>query len=422
MLDTFSRILPLLILLSNSVETAYAQQKVNIKIPHSGKCLDVAAAGTHNGAIIQQWDCNGTKAQEFTISNVGTITPPPTVTPPPIVTPPPVVTPSTSKEVAVYLQSWSCHWTAQSSQHCLATIPNYVNTILIAFAKPDSSYVKGSKSFSSAGIDFWADYDVVAGAVKLAQAKGQKVLLSVGGATFHGWNNLNAQSLKAVVDDLGLDGLDIDWEGDQVCAWGTGGTTCPKDSELTGVINTLRTTFPSPKLLTAAVWSTGAFGQAPYEASKFKGNLIGGNFGSFINPLKAAGAKLDKIYLMSYDAGSITQPAGSPTGYNPKQAYEAYRAIYKGPIVIGIEGGTQAWGSHVTSVSEAEDLARFSGSAFFWSWQKAGTLPLIQAACRALGKTGCEQAMPASAAMVPEGKMRSSKGDHHMTVELQKLK
>ena len=37
----------------------------------SGKCLDVAAASTADGAAVQQWDCNGTGAQLFHVSSVG---------------------------------------------------------------------------------------------------------------------------------------------------------------------------------------------------------------------------------------------------------------------------------------------------------------------------------------------------------------
>jgi hypothetical protein len=37
----------------------------------SEKCLDVDAASTANGARIQQWSCNGTGAQSFTIENRG---------------------------------------------------------------------------------------------------------------------------------------------------------------------------------------------------------------------------------------------------------------------------------------------------------------------------------------------------------------
>ncbi|HCU50070.1 MAG TPA: alpha-L-arabinofuranosidase, partial [Micromonosporaceae bacterium] len=37
-----------------------------LKNPLSGRCLDVASAGTANGTQIQLWDCNGTNAQLWT--------------------------------------------------------------------------------------------------------------------------------------------------------------------------------------------------------------------------------------------------------------------------------------------------------------------------------------------------------------------
>jgi beta-glucanase (GH16 family) len=42
-----------------------------IKIGHSGKCFDIAAASTQNGARLQQWTCNGTVAQVFHFKAVG---------------------------------------------------------------------------------------------------------------------------------------------------------------------------------------------------------------------------------------------------------------------------------------------------------------------------------------------------------------
>ena len=35
-----------------------------------GKCIDVSGAGTHDGANVQQWTCNGTGAQSFRIETV----------------------------------------------------------------------------------------------------------------------------------------------------------------------------------------------------------------------------------------------------------------------------------------------------------------------------------------------------------------
>ncbi|MHA6759990.1 RICIN domain-containing protein [Streptacidiphilus sp. PAMC 29251] len=53
---------------------------------NSGKCLDVPAASTADSVQLQQYACNGTTAQSFTLNGGGT-TPPPT-TPPPTSPPP----------------------------------------------------------------------------------------------------------------------------------------------------------------------------------------------------------------------------------------------------------------------------------------------------------------------------------------------
>ena len=42
-----------------------------IKAKHSGKCLDVAAVATHNGANIQQWECHGGPNQRWTLTDKG---------------------------------------------------------------------------------------------------------------------------------------------------------------------------------------------------------------------------------------------------------------------------------------------------------------------------------------------------------------
>lgn len=42
-----------------------------IRVQHSNKCLDVAAAGTADGTNIQQWSCNGTNAQRFRVESRG---------------------------------------------------------------------------------------------------------------------------------------------------------------------------------------------------------------------------------------------------------------------------------------------------------------------------------------------------------------
>jgi len=51
-----------------SLEQAFTVGSIHeIRVLHSNKCLDVAAAGTADGTNIQQWNCNGSNAQKFRV-------------------------------------------------------------------------------------------------------------------------------------------------------------------------------------------------------------------------------------------------------------------------------------------------------------------------------------------------------------------
>jgi hypothetical protein len=58
-------------LLDTTTSRLVADGDYVIKSVHSGKCLDIAAASTADGARVQQWDCNGTGAQRFRVVAVG---------------------------------------------------------------------------------------------------------------------------------------------------------------------------------------------------------------------------------------------------------------------------------------------------------------------------------------------------------------
>lgn len=450
------KILLLGVLLSAmSVAEAKASQ---IKV--GNKCLDVPVAKFENGVQIQLWDCNGTNAQQFEISDSNTETtttppttgnPPPvsvgsckgvspwaagksfaigdkvvfesqlftaahenpgynpkvstwfwtagamcsdtttgTVTPPPVVTPPPTTTPTGDKEIAVYFQSWSAGWTSQGSQHALANLPPYVTTILLAFVRPDLSYASGTNSLGGTGLDFSSDFTVVRDAVKIARSKGQKVILSVGGATYTNWAGFNANAVAAFAKDLGVNGIDIDYEpSGGACSWGTGGNSCPQDTQFIDIIRRARAALPRPLLLTTAGWSTGAFGEGQYASSKMDGRQIGSNFGLYVNPLKQVGDAFDEIFLMAYDAGNT-----SSTGYDWRKAYAAYSSLFKGRLVIGVESPAEAWGGNVSDNADAAARAQASKGIMLWSWQKPGGVTLAQAACSALGMQGCAQGLP----------------------------
>lgn len=56
---------------SSDAVTAITNGTFTIKAGNSGKCLDIAAASTANGAALQQYDCNGTGAQKFNVTSLG---------------------------------------------------------------------------------------------------------------------------------------------------------------------------------------------------------------------------------------------------------------------------------------------------------------------------------------------------------------
>lgn len=345
-----------------------------IKHPSSGKCIDVQGNGNKDETKIQLYTCNGTPAQQFTLVPVKAPEPKPDPKP------------SSDKEIAVYFQSWSAPWASTGSQHQLANLPSYVNTVLLAFSRPETDY-KAGDSLWTAGLDFSSDASVVRDAIAIAKSQGKTILLSVGGATYVNWKSYNVQGTVALATYLGVDGIDLDYEDmNQVCSWGTGGSSCPKDNEFIDIIKRTRAAWPKPKLLTTAAWSTGAYGEGDHTSSKMDSRQIGSNFGLYVNPLKQVGDLFDRIYLMAYDAGSK-----QTTGYDWKEAFKAYRKYYKGKLIVGIESAPEAWGGNVSDAADAKARVKEADGIMLWSWQKAGGKELVQAACQELKLKDCDK-------------------------------
>jgi len=289
---------------------------------------------------------------------------------------PPVTPLVTTGQLVAYYETWLAMATWTPETYSLAKIPAYINTIVIAFAKPNAIYTKGN--FSGTGLDFTPGFSVVAAAIKLAQAKGQKVLLSVGGATYQNFAGLNIPALIGIVKDLGMDGIDLDFEpaGGNCANLNTNQLVCPSDNQLINIITQLRTGLDSirPGLtLSAAVWSIGAYGSANYPTTKY--GPVGANSGIWINPLKQVGNKLDELFLMSYDAGVYTPTGtvcvGSIACYDPAAALLAYKALYKGPIYQGIEVPPEAWGGNLLTPTKAlavANSAATNGAAGMMIW------------------------------------------------------
>jgi chitinase len=193
-----------------------------------------------------------------------------------------------------------------------------------------------------------------------------KVLLSVGGTTYNNWQAANFVAAAALVNDLDVDGIDFDYESESTgCTWASGGTSCSiSDTQIANLITGYRNALGPNKLLTAYGWSTGAYA--------INGYPVYGNptwCGLWVNPLRTVGTKIDAMWLGSYDAGPYFDT------YDPRVAYDSYRALYAGAIGVGVQVAPEGWGGNVISLANVQTIANHVSShggqgIMIWSWQK----------------------------------------------------
>lgn len=277
------------------------------------------------------------------------------------------------KNIAVYWQSWSSQWVSSSNELDLSKLDPRVNIVNLAFADPRGMYIKGSKSFSNTGLDFSMDFEVVAGAIKILKDRDVCVMLAVGGASYSFNVKSSVQNVVDLAVDLGVNGIDIDWEPADGAV---------KDSEFTTLIQQYRKASPSHFKISAACFSTGAYGK---NGDQFQGMNIKG--------LVEAGSSLDWLNIMAYDAG----PPPPNGAFDPIGSLLAYRIYYPGPLLLGFEPGQMGWGGHFLKAKEVSDNVKYVSEEnplngiFIWSYQKDTTgspsvLEIIDAAAKQFGK------------------------------------
>ncbi|PTL76478.1 hypothetical protein DAT35_49350 [Vitiosangium sp. GDMCC 1.1324] len=247
---------------------------------------------------------------------------------------------------------YASSWNTSINDLTTANIPSYYTHLNIAFARPNTAYQKGSYEFDQAvaGLEFFEGATTNTGQKKFTPAqaqtlinniqslrtRGTQVWLSVGGWSYSQgdqWANFNAARVVDLAQDLGASGVDIDWESSgSSCNKQTADTfSCSKDGEIANIITSLDSTIRARGLnmgISIAGWSTGAYyvKGTPFEEGKVQwGSPFGGTMYSVV---KNHGSKLHHINLMSYDGGEY---------YDPREGYESYRAIYNGPIAMGLE-------------------------------------------------------------------------------------
>jgi len=296
---------------------------------------------------------------------------------------------SSTQQIVGYFETWMAQGTNDPATFSIAAMPSYVKYMPLAFAKPDSSYEEGSYDFNKAGFGISARKDVALGAIAIAQAKGQKLLLSVGGATYPNFKQFNLAATMALVKDLNLDGVDLDYEANTSGCQNlnSNNLSCPTDSEIIDIVTQLRkglddleTSLHKHLYLTAAVWSIGGYGSVNFPSSCAAADKpdskryepCGAKAALWVNPLKQVGNKFDMLFLMSYDAGKYFD------SYNPIDALKSYQALYSGPIYLGLEVPPEAWGGNVTTPNQWLDLAKQAeqlkaAGTMVWALQVQGT-------------------------------------------------
>jgi len=257
---------------------------------------------------------------------------------------------STDGHFAVgYLPSWSIPWFSQTTYNDsqIATVNELYTHVVISFAKPDLTF--NGTDWSGTGVQFSSDLTAVKKAIEVLQNRGVKVILAVGGATYNGWSSLaneqgmdiatttHKKALKALMDTLNLDGLDVDYE--------IGGVDSANIEQYYNSILALKE-VAGEKLLTIAGWSTGADCTADTTNSAGcdgKVSYWSGNAGRermVFDMLKANNQNpndiFDYVAVMSYDGGL--------NRFDPITLFKNYQEIYGGAIALGFEIPTEGWG------------------------------------------------------------------------------
>jgi len=228
-----------------------------------------------------------------------------------------------------YFESWS-DAAARAADTQLSRIAAYVSIVDLGFMRPDAVY-KDGYALDGTGLEFRYSGRVLLGALAELRRRhpATRIMLGVGGSAYLNWDRLDPDAIRRFVQDFGLDGVDIDYEPKEPgCAVRTDkDIACRSDRETIRIVEALRAALPRPLLLSMSVAHVGAYYPGRWQQEMPPGSRYNG---VARQPLAAAALRngLDFINLMAYDAGG---------DYHPLAAFAAYRALFPGPIAIGVE-------------------------------------------------------------------------------------
>ena len=254
-----------------------------------------------------------------------------------------------------------------------ATSQTPYTDIAIALAQPNFSWSGlAANTWTGTGIQFSSAPADVAQSIRILHQAGQRVILSVGGATYGNWSGLAAEAtlpagsapirtaLAKILVDLKLDGLDVDYEVSGADAL-TVSNYAQAILNMRLAVDLATQTDGRPRQLAVAAWSTGADYTAavPDPANPNRISYWGGSAGrerlTFASTIssgayagRTVGSLADAVNIMAYDAGY--------QHYDPAVAYDQYRSLVPATtaVSIGLEVAPEAWGGAILVVNNSD--------------------------------------------------------------------
>ncbi|ADV68760.1 chitinase [Deinococcus maricopensis] len=251
------------------------------------------------------------------------------------------------------------------------------DVIDLAFAENRPGGAEGEVAFTlcttqGCGANAESEADFIAG-IRAQQAKGKKVLISLGGANAHIQLNTTAardnfvRTMGDIIARYGLNGLDIDLEGGSL-ALNPGDTdlnhpTTPAIVNLIAAVKSLKARFGANFLLTMAP-----------ETAYVQGGLssYGGIWGAYLPLIHNLRAELTTLHVQHYNTGSLVGTDGRTytpgtvdfhvamtdmllTGFNlggdPNKRFPGLRADQ---VAIGLPSGTRSASSGYTAPADVQ--------------------------------------------------------------------
>ncbi|MFD7975957.1 chitinase [Streptomyces sp. NPDC059071] len=286
----------------------------------------------------------------------------------------------------------------------MADVPDSWDVINLAFGEP-TSVTSGDIRFSLCpatecpNVESPADFKA---AVKAKQAAGKKVLISIGGQNGQVQLSTTAardtfvSSVSKIIDEYGLDGLDIDFEGHSLSLQ-TGDTdfrnpTSPVIVNLIQAVRTLKAKYGAKFVLTMAPETF--FVQLGYQY--YGSGPWGGQdprAGAYLPVIHALRDDLTLLHVQDYNSGSVMGLdnqyhsmggadfhiamtdmllTGFPVAGNTDRVFPALRPDQ---VAIGLPASTQAGNGHTTPAEVNKALNCLTRKTDCGTYQTHGTWP-----------------------------------------------